>query len=73
MTHDACPDCGTAKHPLLACPACGYTHRLRGAGSAAETPWSDWRPDPARPPDTASAPRATPRITIKRRRRIDAA
>lgn len=74
MTNNACPACGAAKHPLLACQACGFTHRLNAASAqptantAAPSPRSFPTPS-ASPPMSAPEPtKQRPIITLRRRR-----
>jgi len=78
MTNNACPACGAAKHPLLACQACGYTHRLNAASAqpTANSPVPSLRSasprsasiPPAEPPLASGPTKQRPIITLRRRR-----
>ena len=37
MSSNACPECSTPKHPLMACPECGFTHRLAAQSAMPDT------------------------------------
>jgi hypothetical protein len=64
MTQDACPECGTAKHPLLPCPECGFTHRLAAQSAIPDTidatPAGAWQP-----PTIADHARAISALVIR--------
>lgn len=69
MSNNECPKCGSPKHPLMACPECGFTHRLAAQSAIPDTidssPAIAWQPPPIADQTKSSS---APVIRHKRRR-----
>ena len=68
MSSNECPECGTPKHPLIACPECGFTHRLTAQSARSDTidssPAVAWQP-----PTIAGQTKASSAPVIRHKRR----